>query len=213
MSLAARWIVVVPIKDLTQAKTRLSDFAPQRRADLALAMAMDVVAAALTAAPVSGVLVVTNDPRAAGTLSDLGASVIADATDSGLNDALMVGARSARAMWPRCGVAAVASDLPCATGAAIERVLGRAAGPARSVLADRSGDGTTLLTARPGVDLSPRYGADSRTRHVQTGATLLDPAGLDELALDVDTPEDLADALARGVGPRTAAVMLHAGHR
>ncbi len=211
MDLDVRWVVVVPVKELRLAKSRLAHLSPSARADLALAMASDVVAAAVTAPTVSGVVVVTNDARAAAELGVLGARVIADASDSGLDDALVDGARTARSLWPRDGVAAVSSDLPCATPEALAILLDRAVGVSLGVLADRRGDGTTVLTAAPGSDLTPSYGPASRARHVLGGHVQLDAGGLDRLCLDVDTSDDLADALALGVGGHTSAVMLRAG--
>src|SRR4051794_34122208 len=108
---AVRWAVVVPVKELPVAKTRLA-LAPDERAALALAMACDVVACAVSCDAVDGVVVVTNDARAAASLGPLGARVVADVADAGLNPALVDGARVARGWWPRAGVAALAADLP-----------------------------------------------------------------------------------------------------
>jgi 2-phospho-L-lactate guanylyltransferase len=201
-----RWAVVVPVKELAVAKTRLA-LPPGRRADLALAMACDVVAAAVACDAVDGVLVVTNDLRAAAALAPLGARVVADAADAGLNPALADGARYARTLWPRAGVAALASDLPCAVPGELADALGAAAAFPMAVLADARGSGTTLLTARPGADLLPRYGAASRAAHAGAGATLLPLRRWPSLERDVDTPDDLAAALLLGVGPTTRAAL------
>lgn len=203
----------MPVKELRLAKSRLHHLEAGARSALALAMASDVVAAARAARSVTAVVVVTNDVVAAARLEELGARVVADVTDSGLDDALENAARTAAALWPRCGVVALSSDLPCASAAALDRFLERAAGHERAVLADRLGDGTTLLAAAPGVALNPRYGAASRARHVLDGAHQVAAAGLERLTLDVDTPADLEAALALGVGPHTSAVMLPADDR
>lgn len=199
-----RWAVVVPVKELPVAKTRLSADGAERAA-LALAMARDVVAAAVACEVVEGVVVVTNDLRAAAALESLGARIAADTADAGLNPALLDGARYARTLWPRAGVAALASDVPCATPGALAGALREAATYPRAVMPDAKGDGTTLLTARPGVDLDPRYGASSRHAHVAAGAVQLG----DEPTLrrDVDTPADLDAAVALGVGPATRAAL------
>jgi 2-phospho-L-lactate guanylyltransferase len=201
-----RWAVVVPVKELPVAKTRLALPAAEREA-LALAMAADVVRAALACDVVDGVLVVTNDARAAAALAPLGARVVADGSDAGLNPALADGARLARTLWPRHGVAALASDLPCAVPEELAGALAAAAAYPNAVLPDDRGDGTTLLTARPGRDLDPRYGASSRHAHVAAGARQLDRGAWPTLERDVDTPADLAAAVALGVGPATAAAL------
>ena len=197
-----RWAVVVPVKELPVAKTRLG-LGDADRMDLALAMACDVVAAAAGCPVVAGVLVVTNDLRAAEALEPLGARVVADTSDAGLNPALSDGARYARALWPRDGVASLSSDLPAATPDQLAGALRAAAAYDRAVLPDARGDGTTLLTARPGVDLAPRYGVSSRSAHVLAGAVQLPMGTWPGLERDVDTPADLAAALALGVGEAT----------
>lgn len=207
MATTEQWAVVVPVKLLALAKSRLP-LSPARRADLALAMACDVVLAARAAVRVDGVVAVTNDVRAASALDALGARVVADSADAGLDEALVEGARTARSLWPRSGVAALSGDLPCATAGVIDAALAAAAVHDRAVLPDRRDDGTTVLTAGAGLSLQPSYGAASRARHVLGGAHQIDPTGLERLRLDVDTAEDLAAAIALGVGPHTAAVML-----
>ncbi len=206
------WVVVVPVKELHLAKSRLVAFTTVQRANFALAMASDVVAAALQTPSVAAVIVVTNDVRAAADLGALGARVVADVTDSGLDDALTGAARYARVLWPRNGICALAGDLPCADASTIGIALDRAAGHERAVLPDRRGDGTTLLTARPDIDLAPRYGIASRSEHIRTGAQQLSTTGLDRLQIDVDTGADLTDALTLGVGRRTTAALALFGH-
>ena len=56
---AVSWGLVVPVKRLVLAKTRLSSYGDAARQDLALAFALDVVAAALAAPSVVQVLVVS----------------------------------------------------------------------------------------------------------------------------------------------------------
>ncbi len=86
------WSLVIPVKVLAQAKSRLTGLAGQRRSDVALAMAADTVAAAVGAASVAAVLVVTDDPDVSDIASRLGAVVLPDAPGAGLNEALAHGA-------------------------------------------------------------------------------------------------------------------------
>src|SRR5437868_13598876 len=98
-SVAQSWAVVVPVKRLELAKSRLS-VAPQLRRELALAMAIDSVAACLSTSSVVAVVVVTDDGTAATAMRALGARVIPDEPDAGLNQALMHGARVVLARHP-----------------------------------------------------------------------------------------------------------------
>jgi 2-phospho-L-lactate guanylyltransferase len=89
--------------------------------------------------------------------------------------------------------------------------LTAAAGHRRSFVADGEGSGTTLLCATAG-ELDPRYGPGSAAAHAASGAVALD-GHWPGLRRDVDTPADLAEAAALGLGPRTAHLLDRAGRR
>ncbi len=76
--------MIVPVKQTAQAKSRLIGLAPDHRRELALAFALDTVNAALSATGVRRVVVVTNDPEAV-EFERLGAEVLPDRPDAGLN--------------------------------------------------------------------------------------------------------------------------------
>jgi 2-phospho-L-lactate/phosphoenolpyruvate guanylyltransferase len=198
------WVVVVPIKTLATAKTRLRG-APLRapHADLVLAMAQDTVAASVACPTVAEVLVVTDDPVASGALASLGARVVSDAPAAGLNPALAHGASLAAPGRP---VAALAADLPALRPSELGAAL-RAAShmPDRGFVVDAAGSGTTMLAARPGVPLDPRFGAGSARAHQESGARRLD-GDWPTLSRDVDTLTDLIEAGRLGLGARTAAL-------
>ncbi|AKZ58356.1 2-phospho-L-lactate guanylyltransferase [Streptomyces ambofaciens ATCC 23877] len=202
-----QWTLVVPVKPLARAKSRLSDTAHDGvRPGLALAFAQDTVAAALACPAVAGVAVVTDDAQAGRALAELGAGVVPDEPGDGLNAALAHGAAFVRAAHPRSPVAALNADLPALRPAELTRVLTAAAQFPRAFLPDAAGIGTTLLAAAPGRELAPAFGTDSRARHRASGAAELRLDSVDSVRQDVDTGDDLRAALALGVGPRTAAV-------
>ena len=198
-----RYAVVVPVKVLAVAKSRLA-LPPAQRAALALAMALDTVRAALACLLVEQVLVVTDDPLARATLQAAGARVVPDSPDAGLNAALAHGADLLRTGHPWLGVATLGSDLPALTPDTLADALGQVRG--RVVVPDLDGTGTTLLAAAPGHPLDPAYGPGSRDAHVAGGAVVLGEVSV-RLRRDVDTLADLAAAVALGVGPATAAVL------
>ena len=81
-----QWTVVIPLKPLSRAKSRLADTAHDGlRPGLALAFAQDTVAAALACPAVRDVAVVTNDALAARELAALGAAIVPDDPLGGLN--------------------------------------------------------------------------------------------------------------------------------
>jgi 2-phospho-L-lactate guanylyltransferase len=202
-----RWALVVPVKRLRVAKSRLAPLAGPVRTDLALAMALDTVAAALDSPAVETVVVVTDEPHAADEARRLGAHVVSDVPDAGLNPALEYAAAAARAWCAVCGIAALSADLPALRPAELGRALDAAARHRRAFVPDVSGTGTTLLCARPGEPLAAAYGAGSRERHRRSGAVELRLRAVESVRRDVDTPDDLAAAVRLGVGPRTRAAL------
>lgn len=204
----AGWSVVVPLKPLALAKSRLAGAVGDAlRPRLALAFAQDTVAAVLACAAVRDVAVVTDDPVAAASLAALGARIVPDAPGAGLNAALEHGARAVRSLRPRAAVAALNADLPALRPRELARALTTASVFPRAFLTDAAGIGTTLLCVLPGTELRPAFGGPSRRRHLASGAAEIMSRELDSVRRDVDTGADLAAALALGVGPRTAGVV------
>ena len=203
---AAGWCLVVPVKRLEVAKSRLTGAAATHRADLALAFAADTVGAALRTPAVAGVVAVTDDPAAAELLELIGALVVTDEPDAGLNPALVHGAAVAARRHPGAGIGALSADLPALRPAELELALALAAGHGCAVVADARGDGTTVYLAARAAHFAPAFGSGSLRAHVSLGARSLG-GGLASLRRDVDTPADLAEAVRLGVGPHTAAVV------
>jgi 2-phospho-L-lactate guanylyltransferase len=214
--------VIVPVKRLAHAKSRLRDAigpsaAPSRdHEELVLAMVLDTVAAALSSPVVGRVVVISPDPVPGEEATLLGAETLPDLPDAGLNPALAYAAAHARRTsraGTEPGVAALTADLPALRDSELTEALRQAEqaagslGPrvlARSFVPDAAGTGTVLLAAPPGAALEPCFGPDSAAAHEASGAIRLSGAW-PSLRRDVDTPADLAEALMLGVGPRTAA--------
>jgi 2-phospho-L-lactate guanylyltransferase len=193
-----QWSLLVPVKRLAIAKTRLV-LPSAERVEIALAMACDTVSACLECDVVGEVVVITDDARARDALAALGARVIDDRPDAGLNPALEHGARAAA--LPR--VAALSSDLPALRPADLGEVLRLAGGHVSTMVADVSGVGTTLLAARTIADFSPRFGGESRAAHVSAGAIDVSAVAADSVRHDVDTVAALSAAVELGVGAAT----------
>lgn len=200
------WTVVVPVKLLAHAKSRLARVTGGHREQLALAVASDTVAAALRCGRVRTVVVVTDDPLAGPALEDIGARVVPDAPDSGLNPALRYGAGFA-AGSAGDGIAALSADLPALRPAELARALDAAAGHPTAFVADAAGAGTTLYAAAGLPAFAPEFGKGSRGRHAAAGAYELDIDGIDSVRRDVDTLADLEEALLLGLGEHTDTVV------
>jgi 2-phospho-L-lactate guanylyltransferase len=231
------WSLVIPVKVLAQAKSRLTGLVGQSRSDFALAMAADTIAAAVQAETVAAVLVVTDDPDVADIATGLGAVVLADTPGAGLNEALAHGAAYSEDRWPDRGRAGLAGDLPAMRPQELTAALTVAARLGTAFVPDADGTGTTLYAAAPRTQFRPQFGPASRDRHLAAGAaeitTSETPAGekttgettkremgtgplrpvrigMGELAglrRDVDTIDDLRTAAKIGLGPRTGALV------
>jgi 2-phospho-L-lactate guanylyltransferase len=203
------WSVVIPVKVLAIAKSRLAGLDDADRRALALAMAADTVAAAVACPLVGAVVVVSDDPAVTAEVAPLGAVAVADTPGAGLNRALTAGAQHAAERWPGHGLAALLADLPALSARELTVALTAAAGaPAQGFVADAAGSGTTLYTARPGVPFLPQFGSHSRSLHRRAGATEINPPGIAGLKQDVDTLADLSAAAAIRLGRRTTALAM-----
>ncbi|HWS57938.1 MAG TPA: 2-phospho-L-lactate guanylyltransferase [Actinotalea sp.] len=209
------WTVVVPVKRLEDAKSRLDLAGTDReRSEVALALALDTIHAALVAPRVTGVVIVTGEPRVRDAVGSHPLVHLVADPGAGLNAALTAGIRVAGGLAGRVadggadrtsGVAVLLGDLPALTGADLGAALLLAAEHPLALVADADGTGTTLLTARAGEALVPRFGPGSRAAHEAAGHHLV--AGSPGLRRDVDTAADLRVAARLGVGRATAAVL------
>ena len=202
--------LVIPMKTLDRAKTRLFGAADNGNGDraaheaLALALVRDTAEAALATESVHRALVVTSDPRVIAALTADGVETVPDGPDAGLNAAYEHGAAELRRRDPLATIGALQADLPALRPDELAAALAEADGR-RAFCADRQGTGTTLLLGAPGAALDPRFGPGSARAHAASGAS---PIGLTlaSLRCDVDTAQDLTVAAALGLGRHTAAV-------
>jgi 2-phospho-L-lactate guanylyltransferase len=202
--------VIVPVKPLRRAKSRLRGAADGGRGDeaahaaLVLAMLADTLAAVTATGGVRRAVVITAEATVAEALRGTGIEVLGDPTHS-LNEALELGAARLHEADPACALGALGSDLPALRPAELETALANA-GDGRWFCPDRHGVGTTLLLSGAGRALAPRFEGASAAAHAATGARPL-PCSVPGLACDVDTAADLAVASGLGLGSRTAALL------
>ena len=197
-----KYVALVPVKPPALGKSRLVGLPDGERRALAAAFALDTVAACVAATTIEQVLVATDDAGFAEELSGLGSVAIPDGVAMDLNGTLRQSAAEARRRWPGLVPVALTADLPAVRAEDLDEALG-AVGPGEAAyVADADGLGTTLYTAAyDGFD--PRFGPGSALAHDAAGARPI-TASLPRLRRDVDDLDDLDDALALGVGPRTA---------
>lgn len=192
-------VVVVPVKRLAQAKSRVALGSRELRHELALAFSLDTLDAVRRCPGVRAVVVVTDEPQIRRRCLGRHGWIVADDAPSGLNAAIRRGAAVADALHPGTAVAAVMADLPTLRPEELAEALDEAGRHAAAYVADTDGSGTTLLAARRALDLTPCFGPDSARRHDALGAVPV-AARVPTLRRDVDTLDDIRLALAMGVG-------------
>jgi 2-phospho-L-lactate guanylyltransferase len=205
-----RTVVLVPFRDPSSAKTRLSPgFDPEARRSLASAMLVDVVAA-LQGAGLERIVVLAGGPMAAAAARALGVDALPDPPGGGLDRALAAAARRVRAD----ASLVVPADLPTLRPDDVTAVLDT---DGEVVVAPTADGGTGALLRRPAWVMPTSYGGRSAARHLLAArraglsATRVDVAGF---ALDVDVSDDVESALATSdLGPATANVLRSLGLR
>jgi 2-phospho-L-lactate guanylyltransferase len=98
VSVAAKFALVIAVKRIAEAKTRLAPaLSSTTRASLVLAMLADVVGEAIAVSAVDSITVITPDDAVAAAASGFGAHVLKDPTPAGHRDPLNNAIRAAEA--------------------------------------------------------------------------------------------------------------------
>jgi 2-phospho-L-lactate/phosphoenolpyruvate guanylyltransferase len=187
---------VVPVKELDRAKERLAPLLPPRlRQTLMLAMIEDVLAALTATLGLAGLAVVTVDPAAGRLAAAYGARLIEAGARDGHTGAVAAAARLL-AKEGCAGMLTLPGDIPLVTPSEIANLVA-AHRPAPSFTIAPSGDerGSNAVICSPPDAVPLRFGEDSFLPHLRAAeARGVRPTivRLSGIALDIDTPEDLA---------------------
>jgi 2-phospho-L-lactate guanylyltransferase len=188
-------LAILPIKSLDEAKQRLSaELDPTPRRALVEAMFSDVLIALRRATLVDQVLVVSADNVAQRIAGGYDALVVED-EDLGHNQAAAQGAARALELGVE-RVLMVPGDCPLVIPSELDELLARPVpSPSVLIVPDRHGTGTNALVLTPPDALAPAFGPGSHERHRRHAASAgiaVETVEVPSLALDMDTPEDLA---------------------
>lgn len=188
-------LAILPIKSFADAKQRLAHqlSAGPRRA-LAEAMYSDVLVALRRARSVEEILVVSADHNAQQIAGGYGAQVLDDRQE-GHNAAAEMGIAWALDAGIECALL-VPGDCPMLDPKELDELSARPVEATSAlVIPDRHGTGTNALLLTPPDALAPSFGPGSCERHVadaEAGGATCEVVEVASLALDVDTPDDLA---------------------
>ncbi len=185
----------VPVKEFAGAKQRLASLlTPEQRQALAAAMLEDVLAA-LSGAPLAGIMVNTLEPIAVEIARRYGARVVTDDARSGHTGAVTAMARILAAEGHE-GMLTVPGDIPRVTAAEIAAVVAaRRPAPSLTIVPARDERGSNAMLCSPPLVMPLRFGDDSFLPHLATARGLgIEPTivKLPGIGLDIDQPEDVA---------------------
>ncbi len=204
-----RTLAILPVKSFGAAKQRLADaLGAGARQALAQAMVSDVLTSLRRTPGLDGIVVVTADRAAEAAASGGGVRVLHDSAQAGQSEAARIGIR--HALDEGCDrVMLVPGDTPLVQPGELAGLLSGAREVV--IVPDRHGTGTNALVLSPPDAIEPSFGPGSFERHVAAAEAADVPHRVEEvraLALDVDTPADLAELAAelevrRGQAPST----------
>ncbi|MQA73181.1 MAG: 2-phospho-L-lactate guanylyltransferase [Solirubrobacterales bacterium] len=205
-----RATAIIPVKRFGRAKQRLLDALDRpQRAAVVKAMLADVLAAVDSVAAIERVIVVTGEGRAEriavahARRSATPLEVLQDPDDAGHSKAATLGIIRALHHGAE-SVALLPGDCPLLDAGELDAALARMTPGRVAVVPDRHGTGTNALLLRPADAIGPAFGEGSAERHRDRAERAGHEVAIEaiaSLALDLDTPEDLA-ALAAALAGR-----------
>jgi len=209
---------VLPIKDTDDAKQRLAGvLSAPRRQELALTMFEDVLATLGRVRELAGIFVVTADSSAAAIAARHGARVLSEGAQEGHTCAVAAAAKrlQSKAMLTLPG------DVPLVEEEDVRQLIDahrdaiRRDAPAFIIVPARDERGSNAILCSPAGAVPLTFGADSFLPHLAAATRCgIEPKvlKLPRVALDIDTPKDLARFLAIPSQTRARALLERWGY-
>lgn len=196
---------IIPVKRFARAKQRLLEALDRpQRAAVVKAMLSDVLVSVSAAESVERLIVITGESRAEriamhrARRARTPIEVLRDPDDHGHSEAATLGIIRALALGSEC-TALLPGDCPLLDPGELDAALERMRPGRVAVVPDRHGTGTNALLLAPADAIGPAFGPESMERHCDRATRAgyeVAVEGLESLALDLDTPEDLAALVA-----------------
>lgn len=195
---------IIPVKGLTESKSRLSSYLGDNRKLLVDALLQDVLSSIVQSKVYAKVIVISPDESVAFLTRLYGASFLTQ-MGVGLNRAIEQTNRLAMRDGAQ-SVTIVLADIPLVLPEDFQEFMSLGGGNPRIVMAPSLKAGTNMMTASPPNLIRPRYGRWSYTKHLREAQAL----GLraysmtnDRVSFDIDTVNDLHELTRRDRDLRT----------
>ncbi len=186
---------IVPVKPLRRGKSRLAQvLSVEERERLNYEMLERTIETLRSVAEIDQVLVISRDQAALALAREHQARTLQEEGNAELNKVLQRATQVAKA-YSACGVLVLPADLPLVTPEDVRAFLDCGGDPPEVVIApDRHHTGTNALLISPIGVIQYSFGPESFQAHLQKARNArarVEVCELDNLALDLDTPEDL----------------------
>lgn len=186
-------MILIPVKNLKEAKQRLASVLSQaERTELARAMLQDVTAALASWDRRPEVAIVSCDSFALSLACKYGFEVIADHRNSGESDAIEIATRVCEAR--ELDTLVIPGDIPLVQAWELQAIYDAAPESGTVLVPAGDGRGTNAVLRRPAALFPLRFGNDSFKPHLAAARATGKPCvvlPLPGIAVDVDDPADL----------------------
>jgi 2-phospho-L-lactate guanylyltransferase len=199
--------VIVPVKDLSKAKERLSSLLPQhQRTELAYAMLEDVLTALSGSRLADRKFIVTLDERAIEIAKERGIEVILETEQNGESASVDYASKVSIEMGAK-SVLVIPGDAPLITSEDIDFILKKEkAAPSIVFIPARDEYGTNAILRKPPDAIPSMFGYDSFNKHKNEAEKKNIPYESFEnsrIGLDIDRPEDLVELISHKSATKT----------
>jgi 2-phospho-L-lactate guanylyltransferase len=187
-------MILVPVKNLTNAKQRLASVLDRSaRLELAQALLFDVLETLATWSDGPEVSIVTSDPFALSLAQQFEFDVIADNANHSETDAIEMATQLCESRGVESTLV-IPGDIPLIQVSELKEIYAAAPAEGSVLVPAANGRGTNAAWRRPAGLFPLRFGYDSFKPHLAAAQATQKPCivlSLPGIALDVDSPSDL----------------------
>ncbi len=208
---------IVPVKDLSKAKERLSSVLPQKhRTTLAYAMLEDVLTALKSSKLLDRIFIVTLDSHAIEIAKSMEIGIILETEQNGESSSVDFAAEKCKEMGAD-SILVIPGDTPLIRSEDIDFILEKEAklsSPVVIMVPARDEMGTNAILRKPPDIIASRFGQDSYKKHINEANIKNIPYKAfknPRIALDIDQPEDLEEFVSQKSDTKTYKELINLG--